>query len=342
MRSVRLKGVNRVSKRLASGERVTYWYAWKGGARLEGEPGSPEFAASYAAAHKARKQPQSQHTLATLVARYRASPEFERNAESTKAEWRRWLDRIEAADIASLPWAALEEPDSRPVLIDWRDTYADRPRTADYGAQVLARVLTWAGPKGRGLLRAHHFEDVPRLDDTERADQVWTDDELTRFCKAAAPHVGRALRLACLTGLRRGDLVALTWEQIGERAIVRPTNKGRRKGAVATIPLLAETRELLGPRGKGVVLRNSRGDAWTPDGLENRIWTVKTALGIDKRLHDARGTFATRLRLAGLTRDEIASVMGWESQRVERLLARYVDNERVILSIADKLAQNGR
>jgi hypothetical protein len=51
---IRLKGINRVGKRLADGTTRTYWYAWKGGPPLRGEPGSPEFIASYneAAARK--------------------------------------------------------------------------------------------------------------------------------------------------------------------------------------------------------------------------------------------------------------------------------------------------
>ena len=43
---VRLKGINRVAKRLADGTVVTYYYAWKGGPPLRGEPGTPEFIAS--------------------------------------------------------------------------------------------------------------------------------------------------------------------------------------------------------------------------------------------------------------------------------------------------------
>jgi hypothetical protein len=35
---VRLKGVNRNSKVLADGRRVTYYYAWKGGPPLRGSP----------------------------------------------------------------------------------------------------------------------------------------------------------------------------------------------------------------------------------------------------------------------------------------------------------------
>jgi integrase len=37
-----------------------------------------------------------------------------------------------------------------------------------------------------------------------------------------------------------------------------------------------------------------------------------TAAGGEKTLHDARRTFATRLRLAGLDRDQIADIMCWK------------------------------
>jgi hypothetical protein len=93
--SVRLKGLNKVSVRLADRRIVTYWYAWKGGPRLPGKPGDPEFIAAFNEAAAQRKAP-SKDTLASLVGRYRASPEFARLTDSTRAEWSRWLDRISA------------------------------------------------------------------------------------------------------------------------------------------------------------------------------------------------------------------------------------------------------
>ena len=53
---VRLRGINSYTAKLADGTTKTYWYAWKGGPRLEGEPGTPEFIASYneAAAQKVK------------------------------------------------------------------------------------------------------------------------------------------------------------------------------------------------------------------------------------------------------------------------------------------------
>ena len=43
--------------RLANGEVATYYYAWRGGPRIDAEPGTPEFLRLYTEAHAARKRP---------------------------------------------------------------------------------------------------------------------------------------------------------------------------------------------------------------------------------------------------------------------------------------------
>jgi hypothetical protein len=55
---VHLKGINSHTAKLADSKTKTYWHAWKGGPRLQGEPGTPEFIASYneAASQKLRLQ----------------------------------------------------------------------------------------------------------------------------------------------------------------------------------------------------------------------------------------------------------------------------------------------
>jgi hypothetical protein len=53
MVKVDLKGIAKVT---AKGH--TYWYAWRGGPRLRGHPGSPEFHASYNEAIEARRIPE--------------------------------------------------------------------------------------------------------------------------------------------------------------------------------------------------------------------------------------------------------------------------------------------
>ena len=89
MVKVDLKGI---AKATAKGR--TYYYAWRGGPRLRGEPGSPEFMASYNEAVESRRTPDSGR-FKSLVVLYRASPDYTKKlADSTRKNWSPWLDRI--------------------------------------------------------------------------------------------------------------------------------------------------------------------------------------------------------------------------------------------------------
>jgi integrase len=362
---VRIKGLERSNKRLSGGRTVTYWYAWRGGPRLPGELGSAEFMAAYNAAVADRKTP-SAETLAALVGRFRASPEWEAFAETTKAHWLPWLDRIclddGPKDIGGLSFRALDDRRVKADILDWRDQWGDRPRSADYAMQVLSRVLAFG--VGRGLLTVNAVAGVGQLYESDRADQIWTDGEIARFTAAAkSPEIGFILRLASVTGLRRTDLTKLAWAHVGEMAIVIPTGKSRGRKTVV-VPLIAESRALLKeiagqqsarlaelaavaakkkrppPAEPLTVLSNTRGRPWTPDGLEHQVIDTKALAAIDKHLHDARGTFATRLRRAGLKASEIADIVGWDEDRVERLLAAYVDRDSIVMALAKRIEQN--
>jgi hypothetical protein len=75
---MQLRGINCVTKRLADGTRRTYWYAWKGGPPLRGEPGTPKFVASYNEA-VAKKIAPPTGVLLALLFRFQESAESIRN-----------------------------------------------------------------------------------------------------------------------------------------------------------------------------------------------------------------------------------------------------------------------
>ncbi|WP_174300701.1 site-specific integrase [Caulobacter sp. S45] len=353
---VPLKGLNRVRKRRSDGSVAVYWYAWKGGPRLPGKPNEPEFIAAYVEAQKGRKAPRSD-TLSGLVTLYKSKPEFLQLAASTRKEWTRWLDRIVdggnregqpvKTGLGALTFSALEAAAVRADLMDWRDQWAANPRTADYGVQVLSRVLGFAAE--RGVLSINRAAGIPHLYDVDRSDLVWEAAHIAAFVQAAPPLVSQAFRLACLTGLRRGDLVRMRWADVGDLAIILRTGKSRRRGAeegsvTVTVPVLKETRDLLAEIGRreatATVLVSSLGQAWNANSLSDRVSHFAKQIGVELSLHDARGTFATRLCIAGLTDEEIADIMGWERDRVRRIRARYVDSERVVRALVQKLHRN--
>lgn len=47
-----------------------------------------------------------------------------------------------------------------------------------------------------------------------------------------------------------------------------------------------------------------------------------------------RGTFATRLMVAGFTDQQVSLVMGWKLERIAGIRARYVDRGRVVRAMA--------
>ena len=135
---IRLKGLNSVSKRLADGSAVTYWYAWKGGPRLKGEPGTPEFVASYNEA-VARKVTPPTGVLLSILQGYQASEDFRQIAPSTRRSYVALINRIEAK-FGSFPLSAMTDRRTRGVFMAWRDKLAidSGRRQADYAWSVLA------------------------------------------------------------------------------------------------------------------------------------------------------------------------------------------------------------
>ncbi len=127
---VHLKGIHRVRWRLASGEIAIYYYAWRGGPRLIGEPGSPEFMQSYNEALASRRRP-PQGKLFTLIVEFRASSEYTSLSDATKRAYTAYLRMIES-EFGDMPLEALSDPEVRGEFKRWRDGMAGTPRKADY------------------------------------------------------------------------------------------------------------------------------------------------------------------------------------------------------------------
>src|SRR5689334_16630720 len=104
---IRLKGINSKRKRLADGSCKTYYWAWKGGPALRGEPGTPEFSASYNAA-VAQKIAPTKGTLLSLLLKFQQSAEFEFGiSPRTRRDYIKQIKRIEQA-FADFPIKALD------------------------------------------------------------------------------------------------------------------------------------------------------------------------------------------------------------------------------------------
>jgi len=336
---INLKGIAKVT---AKGR--TYWYAWRGGPRLCGDPGSPEFVQSYNEAIENRRMPDDGR-FHSIVIFYRASRDYAKLADSTKANWSPWLDRL-SDYFGELRVAQFDRPEKiRPVIRQWRDRYADKPRTADYGMQVLSRVISYAVELGK--IAGNPCEGIKKLHSGgDRADRIWTDADIAQLKRTCRADIANAVDLAAHTGLRQGDLLRLSWSHIGKDAIVITTGKSRfRREAI--IPLYAALRNVLAgiPKCATTVLTNSRRRPWTAGGFQSSFDQAKKATGLcdkDLHFHDLRGTAATRFYVAGLPAGVIAEMLGWEEDHVAHIIRRYVDRSAATRAIIQALDRTDR
>jgi integrase len=148
---------------------------------------------------------------------------------------------------------------------------------------------------------------------------VWPDDGFT-------DHLTPLVLLAMNTGLRRGELLGLTWarvdlerKQLNVSAIIAKTEKPRH------IPLNAEALDVLQRwkkqgKGEGHVFPGLDGERM---GHINRSWNgIAEAAGLtDFRFHDLRHSFASRLAMSGVDLYSVQKLLGHSDSKLTQRYA---------------------
>jgi integrase len=315
---VRLRGINSYTAKLADGTTKTYWYAWKGGPRLQGEPGTPEFIASYNEA-VAQKVKTPAGCLVSLLQAYQASDDFRQLAPRTREDYVGIIEKVIEREYSDFPISALADKRTRGIFLEWRDKLALKSRRqADYVWTVLARVLSWS--KDRGRISVNPCERGGRIYRGSRAEKIWTADDESAFLKSSPTHLHLPLLLALWTGQRQGDLLRLPWSAYDGTHIRLKQSK---TGCRVVIPVGAPLKAALDTVAKRstIVLTTADGKPWTPDGFRASWRKACAKAGImGVTFNDLRGTAVTRLALAGCTEAEIATITGHSLRDVRSIL----------------------
>ena len=140
--------------------------------------------------------------------------------------------------------------------------------------------------------------------------RVLSQDEERKLIDAAAPHFKPLIIVAINTGMRRGELLNLHWEQVDLHSQTI-TIKQSKNGKVRHIPINKKAQEALES-----IPEPREGHVFVYRGLPIKV--VKTAFaGAVRRAgiqhctqHSTRHTFATRLVLAGVDLATVMQLMG--------------------------------
>lgn len=181
-------------------------------------------------------------------------------------------------------------------------------------------MLAWA--KQRGLradnpladLRVARGSRADRLEAESRKGRALADREIAavwRSSQGVAPFAG-LVRLALLSGMRRGELAELRWGDVRDDRIVLPAAKTK-SGVAHEIPLTEAMRAVLAtqPRmSSDRVFGSTKKPGVALVGWSKLIAPMNRDSGVDFRLHDLRRTCRTVMSRCGIPEDVAEIAIG--------------------------------
>jgi hypothetical protein len=347
------KGIHKVRRKLTDGRYRFHYYAWRGGPKFwtsdyaVKEPVPDAFKAAYDKAVSANDLPVSSanNSFTELIGKFKAEA-MPKDASTRETYDRAFVDIQKKFGPARI--AAFTDSAMRQDVKSWHRSFAANPRAADMRLGALVRLLNFA--KDEGLITGHCADNIARLHKTDRANIIWEPQEIERFCQGAPFPLWLGIQFMRLSGLRRGDAIEIPLSADKGQWLEWKTSKSGRKAEVV-VPIVRELRSVLdaGKRHRAehhngvkatTILFNSRGQPWTASGFSTSFDKRKAALGIDKHLHDLRGTAATVFMGAGMTDEEIAEIMGWRTEDVRAIRRRYVSRAAIVSAAIARLERN--
>jgi integrase len=337
---LRLKGINRVKFKLASGAIKVCLYHRASGERLD----EGDLVQSFAAAER-KMRTRGQGTMLQLIRKWDTNnPVFDALSAETRDAYKWKLKAIEKK-WGGVPVAAFNDADDalefRKDALAWhKELGLKSRRSADNLLSALARVLSFA--KGESIIKFNPIDTFERLYKSDRAGKIWSDDLVKTFWGVARPSMVTAMYLVRNIGQRAGDLRRLPWTAYNGVTIKLRQSKG---GSLIEVPCPIELKTYLDSltRVGLLILTTPTGKAYTKRYF-NEHWREDADLAGagDLNFHDNRGTAATHLAEAGANSAMIASIMGWKIERAQKIIDTYIARSSALAAAGIKLLEAHR
>ncbi|CCC96864.1 phage integrase family protein [Azospirillum brasilense] len=275
-------------------------------------------------------------SVAELIGKYEASPQFAKLAPKTKQDYRLLLRRIE-----KVAGSKLVSSITRAWLVQGYEVVQGKSGLATANAVMRVWRILLGHACDRGMIDFSPADGM-RLIGTAARTQVWTRDQVETFCAAAEKHgrpsLALAVRLALDIGQRQGDILALKWSDYDGTAFA--IVQGKTKQPVR-VPVTAQMQKLLSTVKRDavqVIVSEATGRPYAKFHFVHEFSRVRALAGLptDLQFRDLRRTAATELGAAGATDDEIRSVTGHRSRGV---VAVYVQPDGRMAESAQKKRQ---
>jgi integrase len=342
---IRIKGLNRFRHAVTG---TQYIYHRASGKRIKAPFGSPEFFVELAAVEREmqalKDEAAKPGTLRALILSYRDSDAFRDLAPRTKLDYERVFAFLEP--LHHLHVSLFTTPAICQLRDEWRKERGRR--FIDYVRTVL--VLIFARGVELGVLTHNPAKAVGKIGRDRRAPPVnraWTDAERSAVWAAVNTERWRHLRLPIAlgieTGMREGDVIALTRSAIKGGLLSIKTSKRGVDVVIPVSPLLAEALRDAESHNAVTLCVNSLGLPWRGNGFRSGLQKMMRALEAEGKIgrgctfHGLRHDVATRLAEAGCSAEDIAAVLGQKSSRIAAHYADKADRSRRTRAAITKL-----
>lgn len=194
------------------------------------------------------------------------------------------------------------------------------PRTANQALAVISKMLSLAETWGLRDPNTNPCGAIERYAENKR-ERYLTSEEMAELGKRLVsiekgmnPYVVAALRVGMLTGMRKGEITKLRWDQIESEGLVFKEHKTAKQAGRKVIPITEPVRAILSDLdkvlGSPLVFPGEKGGACTQ--ALRTLWEGirKGTTFEDVRFHDLRHTFASIGVMEGLTLEQIGGLLG--------------------------------
>lgn len=336
MTVMRLKGVKRYRNK-------GRWYAYhrKTGTRLMAQFGTGEFVAELAALERKSKAIEARPgTLGGLFASYRGSPVFTDLAPATRRGYTRMMNLLKP--LNEMPLVELTPQ----FIAGLRDKMAERHgrRQANYVLAVISVACEHG--KEHGIIRENPVKGIKRVRrsrSTPAANRPWTIEECRTVLTELPYQLKLPVALAMFTGLRKGDVLALTKSAIRNGRIWRRTNKTGLELSLPIHPDLAEALNVSPQHSAITVAATTNGTPWTESGFNSsfikamRALKRKGRIGNGLTFHGLRHTVGTLLVEAGFDIDTVRRWLGQKTLAMAILYSETADTSQRMREVIEKL-----
>ncbi len=289
------------------------------------------------------------HTLAELIDRYiRDVLPGKKSARDQAQQLARWKTEIGSYTLADVTPSLLAEcRDKLGREITVRRTHRSPASVVRYMA-ALSSAFTIA-VKEWGWLDDNPLRKVTKPREPRGRVRFLSDDErvrLLKVCKESAnPYLYPVVVLALSTGMRNGEIMGLTWDDVDlnrGRAILHETKNGERRAVAITSHALEQVKELSKVRriDSNLLFPAKENRPLKPMDLRSSWRVAVKKAGLDDfRFHDLRHSAASYLAMNGASLAEIAEVLGHKTLQMVKRYAHLSEGHtaRVVESMNQKI-----